>query len=221
MAIALAHNHGTTNLTLTGTTITKQPTATIPVGSHLIVAVGTNTTALTVSAADTQSNTYQTDVATSSSRAPYIISSRITTELTTADTVTVTYSGTAGQRLMGLYEFSGLASSTWLDQINQGSGTGTAPNSGNVVTTQADELLFGHERNNAAGSTYAPGGGFSLLDNIQNGQWMATSYLIVSATGTYAASGTITSTGWTQSIATYRAPAVSATTRKLAMLGVG
>lgn len=212
MAIGTPTNHGVNNPAGSGATVTKQPTGTIAVGEHIIVAVGTSTGGLTATAADTQGNTYQTDVtaAGGGARVVYIISAKVTTQLTTADTVTVTYSASASGRIMSLFSVTGLASSSWFDQGTSANGSSASPNSGNVTTTQADELLIGMVRNNAGGGAITWGGGFTGLNTTQDGgasQWQASGYRIVSATDTYAASGTIISAGWNAAIATYKGAA--------------
>lgn len=213
MAIGTPTNHAISTPLGSATTVTVQPTGTIPVGNHVILIVGTATSNATITAADTQSNTYQVDVTENATgRTIFIVSAKVTTQLTTSDTITVTYNGSVAQRTVRLLDVSGLAQTSWLDQSAHANGTSTTPSSGNVTTTQADELLIGNERNASPPNAITWGGSFTSLGSADtSGATQSSAYRIVSATGTYSAAGTITSAGWAAAIATYKAAAAAAT----------
>ena len=120
-----------------------------------------------------------------------------------ANTVTSTVTGR-----IAIHEYSGLAASATLDQVNSATGTGTSANSGNVTTTQANELLFGAGATSGIASFFA-GTNYTLREKVPaTNSRLATEDRIVSTTGTYSASFTFGATeDWACLIATYKAPA--------------
>jgi hypothetical protein len=99
-------------------------------------------------------------------------------------------------------EFSGLATSSALDQHTGTTGSGTAANSGNITTTQANELLFAQ----CDGDYQMTGGTAGWTAIYTNFPWVQ--YMQVSSTGTYAATCTQTASGnWASLIASYKAAA--------------
>lgn len=117
-------------------------------------------------------------------------------------------------------EYSGIATSSSIDQTGSGTGTSTTLSSGNVTTTQADELLVGAGTISAGtDSTFTATSSFTLRGSIGNADEGTVGYLIdriVSATGTYAATATWggSSGAWVAAIATFKAAAAGGTTPK-------
>jgi hypothetical protein len=232
MAITLVSTIGTAAVQASGSTaVVTVPAAGAAAGNFVILATGTADAGVTVTIADSRSNTYQIDVTKNDvggGKSVSIGSSRITTALQSGDTITATFSiGTCTQRRLASYEVSGLNPVSWFD-VGVGAVAATAsPNSGTATTTVATSLLFGACDFNNGGGVYAPGstGGnnYIELDEFTNGATnrMETEYVIVSATGTYSANGTLTSsTSGNQCFAAYKG-ATGAADKKLAALGVG
>lgn len=104
-----------------------------------------------------------------------------------ANTVTVVYASNVGNTVLGLFEFSGNASSSPLDKTAESHQTvsSTSITSGNTATTtNANELLFGFITN-CNGSAGEAG-----WTAVVTGNGDIFEYKIVSATGAYAATGT-------------------------------
>jgi hypothetical protein len=125
-----------------------------------------------------------------------------------ACTVTIT-PNTSGFISFGLHEYSGVAASSPLDQVNSNQGTGTAVSSGAVTTTQADELLFA-AMTSMAGSQVAitPDGDYTQRLEFENGATeihLNTQDRTVSATLTDTANWTLgSSLGWAAAVATFK-----------------
>lgn len=91
---------------------------------------------------------------------------------------------------MTLQEESGVATASAVDQTNSGSGSDASPVSGNVTTTQADELLFGTS-SNGSGLVITVGSGYGhLVVSPASNPKLGSEDQIVSATGTYSATFT-------------------------------
>lgn len=188
---------GTSTITLSCTG------STIIAGHHVVVAIGYGSASTrTITVTDSKSNSYTTnitaDMVTSQTPHAAIAIGRVTTPLVAGDTITVTFSGTTGISDAIAYEYSGLASSSWIDGTSIGAtGTSTTPSSGNDVTTNASDLLFSVTYNAAA--TPTAGSGWTILDTIDNigAKRITVQEQIVSATGTYAGTCTLnTSVDW-------------------------
>ncbi len=157
-------------------------------GLTTIVAGGTPVIGVT----DSQSNTYTLGPITDGPFATRnLIAHAANITGGTTPTVTATFTDGSTQRSMSCGEFSGLATSTPLDQqtgqAQTDPGTGTdAVSSGTMTTTQHDELIvgatccFSPPATAGTGFTKFPGSDVSTV----------TEYRIVSITGTYAATFT-------------------------------
>lgn len=90
-------------------------------------------------------------------------------------------------------EYSGVSSiSTAVDQTATATGSSTAPNSGNVTTVQATELILGFVSNSTTnGLTITPGSGFTSRETVNGNTYLEDK--VVGATGTYSASATLSS----------------------------
>jgi hypothetical protein len=140
------------------------------------------------------------------------------------DTITVTWPSGGSGHAFSANEFSGLTAVP-LDKTKGGTTNNSTPTSTSTTTTaQADEVLFGAiwwSGTNSATFT-APGSGactgnptgpYTLTNPaIETGKKLATEYRIATATGTYAACGTLSTGNQTASvIATYKIAAVTRT----------
>ena len=132
----------------------------------------------------------------------------------TNDTVTATLTGTGNVSMCAAYA-SGLASTSAQDKTNSANGTSTSPNSGNVTTTNNNELLIGFmgcvTGNN---ETFTAGTGWTNLSSNSTG---TTSHVpsnlmqqIVSSTGTYSANASMTASSlWLSGIITFSDTTIS------------
>lgn len=222
----------TTNSTGQGS-IARAPTGTISAGSLLVVMVGFGLASTpTVSVSDTQGNTYQQDARAdkTTGNTPHsgIFSSILDTQLTTGDTVTVTFGTNVNYPMMALFEVTGIADTSWLDKTATATGSSTAPDTGDTATTaQADELLFSVACWQAA-ATFTPGTDFTQVGTTMatTTKYGASQYDIVSSTGAYDGDATLgSSQDWAICLATYKgesAAAAAATAVPLkTLMGVG
>ncbi len=94
---------------------------------------------------------------------------------------------TTNWNIVGIDEYSGVATSSPLDQINQGSGANlTSISSGNVTTTQANELLFSSFAGTSGGTPSVSAGWTTELSNNANGNIdIDSANEIASTTGNY------------------------------------
>lgn len=99
--------------------------------------------------------------------------------------------------------YNGFTGTPTLDQVTGATGSGTALDGGNLVTTVADSLIIGtgtHLDGGGSGSGFTAGTNFTIRGQYSNSSVTATNYLedrVVAATGTYATPATATgSAGW-------------------------
>ena len=217
MAIALVSEIGSISFNTATTHAFTVPVGGVAAGNVVILRLCTNSETITISSVtDTQGNTYTVNVSHASpgdNTAGFIVSGQITTPLVNGNTITVTPSATVA--LGGeATEWSELATSAVFDKSAVAStGFGTSWSSGaTAMTAQADELCIGvYVITNDVRST--PEGTWTEQSDKNYvapgpGRSMVTQYKIVSATGTYAAQGTLASNSdGAALIATYKAAA--------------
>jgi RHS repeat-associated protein len=205
--------------TTTGSTATlaiTAPTSGVAAGETLIVLAGkASTTANTVT--DSKGNTYVSDFSSfaNGSTNIAIFSGRITTALTSTDTITVTFaSATANPAVAYALEFSGIAAPpNKTDKVAAGKkATGTAVSTNTTTATdRPTELVlagFGASLNNTftagSGFTKEPTAGSATVGGKTlaiHGEWR-----VVTTQGTQSASGTLsTSAAWASGLVTYHA----------------
>jgi len=194
----------------------------VPAGASIIVIAVANTNKVggapaSAACSDSAGNTYHTDISESGDgHALTTICSThgLAAELAQGSTITVTWTG--GRRISGVrmhaFSVTGLASVP-LDQTASSSGTSVSVSSGAVATTQADELLFGvitsEFSGEATGSGFTAGNGYTSPGGVgSTAPDLLAEYSIVSATGSYAATGSLTEPPrWQALLATYKAAA--------------
>lgn len=124
----------------------------------------------------------------------------------TSITITLTQSASGGA-VADVCEYSGIATSSYLDKIAQTSGSGTSTSTGTTTTTsQASELWIGGITVEAGVPQSSPTNGFSLLDGVAY-QSTSVGYLenIVYGTGTANSGTTISSSNrYVGCIATFK-----------------
>jgi hypothetical protein len=119
-----------------------------------------------------------------------------------SNTVTIRFSQAARYADIRVLEYSGMDPVNPLDRAAGAVGISTAPNSGSVTTTSANELIFG------AGTTsthfQGPGTGFTSRI-ITNPDGDIAEDRTVSSTGSYSATAPTTSSTWVMQVVTFRA----------------
>jgi len=117
-----------------------------------------------------------------------------------SNTVTVTFNQKAGWPNVNVREYSGLDTDNPLDVAATASGSGTIANSGSATTTSANELIAG--AGNPSSVFKAAGDGFST--RIINSFGGVSEDRVVTSTGSYKATATMTSGAWVMQMATFR-----------------
>lgn len=223
MTIGIPASRGSAQSAVAANSLAVTLTSSIAIGSHLILVFGNSgATGLSInSVVDSKGNSWAVDKyqGDNNSTGAYsgIASAKITTALTTSDTVTFTVSASVTHRMSLLYEVTGLDPTTWVDQTTGAPGTGTSPASGTINTTSANELIMGAcGWDSGTANSHASIAPMTELDEIHTtGKGIAASYNLVSVTGGYSDSGTITSALWSDCVVSYIAanvpPAITET----------
>jgi len=210
MAIVHVNGVGARYTFTLGTTIAA-PAANHTTGNLLVVFVGCHSISVTVSSiADTAGNTYTkvTSIKDSYDTIECWYAKNITGNAN--NVVTATYSDSVDYRTITVDQYSGCDTSTPLDQYNTGTGNDTAPTTGNITTTAADEVLVAGvylrvSKTITAGTNYT-------LRTLTNSapSYAASEDRIISATGTYNATFSLDSaTYWITIVASFKAAAVA------------
>jgi IPT/TIG domain len=123
-----------------------------------------------------------------------------------AGTTTITGTpGSAGEYgAMDCQEWSGVATSSPLDQFTEQDGSSANPSSGSVTTGANGELILGDMEN---GYSPSAGSGFTLLNTdttAATGSGLDTEYQIQTNAGSVAATWGLAATGWTAQVATFK-----------------
>jgi Glycosyl hydrolases family 16/IPT/TIG domain len=118
-----------------------------------------------------------------------------------SNTVSVKFSTTASYPNVNVLEYSGLDTATPLDVSSAATGTGTTANSGSATTRSPSELIVG--AGNPSSVFKSAGSGFT--SRVINAFGGILEDKIVSATGSYNATATLTSGIWVMQMATFRA----------------
>lgn len=183
-----------------GTSLAVSFSSNTTAGDAIIVPAGVYMTTIS-SVTDSQGNTYTQSVANGGNAifvAPNIIGG--------ADTVTVHFAASSSFDAAYILEYSGVLTSSPLDQATSATGTGTTANSGNITTTSANEILVGFCNGDY---TLAASGANWNSRQTAGGNVVEDSF--VSATGTYSAACTQSQSGnWEALIASYKTNAPAA-----------
>jgi hypothetical protein len=118
-----------------------------------------------------------------------------------SNTVTVTFKQSAAWPNVNVLEYSGLSTTSPLDVFSGASGSGTAANSGAATTTSANELIFG----TGSTSSVTTGAGSGFSNRIINSFGDISEDRIVSSTGSYNATATMTSGSWVMQMVAFKA----------------
>ena len=117
-----------------------------------------------------------------------------------SNTVTINFSPSAAFPNVNVLEYSGLSTTSPLDVAVGATGTGTTANSGSATTTSASELIFG--AGNPTSAFTAAGSGFN--NRLINSYGGIAEDKIVSSTGSYNATATLSSGTWVMQMIGFR-----------------
>ncbi len=197
----------------------------VAIGNTIIVTLAMDPNSGGVTLADSKGNTYTKDAdvtngsGTSGVRT-LVFSARVTVALTTSDRVTATFGTSTAAKAISVHSVSGLVSVA-TDKTSTAIGNSSSPSSGNTATTsQPDELLIGAVGVEDKSNTMTAGASFTNLTQANTGSGgggssnmiINSEYRIASATGAFAASGTLTAAAqWAAAIVTYKIDVPSVT----------
>lgn len=221
-------NSGDTNVALT-------VGSAVSIGDHVIAYFCEDENRTLSSIADSKGNTWAIDVQVTNTfsggttgRCIAICSAKITSALTTSDTITATHSGGGGTvKSLGAFSVSGLDTTAHKDLTSTGTGNnGTAWTTGSTGTlSQADELVVTACSGTINNVTNNPGTWTEILDRFDTDLALAAQYKIVSATTAQTGAGTWSNNvDWAAAIVTYKAAGGGGggvTVKPLSALGVG
>jgi hypothetical protein len=205
----MAHANGASQVQVAFTGVSK-PAA----GSLLVafVSVYDETSPYDYAISDSQSNSW-TEVYDNNYVGNYVGGIAYAENVANANT-TVTVTTSSGSYLtLVLVEVSGIKTSTSLDQSNQNNASsGSTWDSGNITTTENDEILFGMVTHENGNISLTEDGAFTVLQEEEDGATnmpINAHYRIVSSTLTESSSGTLGSSiyDWWSGIASFEAEA--------------
>ena len=176
-------------------------------GNLNVVVVGwNNSTAQVNSVKDSKGNAYQLAVGPTvqsgvAMQAIYY-ASNIAAAAAGANTVTVAFSAAAPYVDIRIAEYSGISSTTPLDVFAAAQGSGSSGSSGSVTTTNANDLLVGADL--VQMTTKSAGSGYTSRV-ITNPDGDILEDRIVSTTGSYSATATLSGGSWIMQMVAFRA----------------
>ena len=176
-------------------------------GNLIIAFVRMSTASQTVTVSDTAGNAYADAVAQPQTTDGHQIHIFYAKNIRSgANTVTASYSGTNNHPWLAIYEYSGLSTSTPLDQTAKGQGSGTTVSTNATSTTSsANELVFAAAgfANNYTGIVTA-GLGYSLQQQNTAQSRAANELQISVSTGSFTGTFSLSSpTNWSSVLATF------------------
>jgi hypothetical protein len=191
---------------------TPQSTVSVPFtaaqgsGDLNIVVVGWNDSTATVgTVTDSSGNVYQLAVGPTvysgaATQAIYY-AANIVGAAANANIVRVAFNGSAVAADIRILEYSGIATTSPLDVSAAAIGSSSTASSGAATTTNANDLIFGADLTLA--STYGAGSGFtSRMITVPDSDIAEDS--IVTATGSYSATASVSAAPWIMQMAAFR-----------------
>jgi hypothetical protein len=201
----LNSNDNTTLPPATASSVAVAYTAAQTAGDLNVVVMGWNDATATVkSVTDTKGNAYvlavgPTLVSGTLSQSIYY-AKNIVSAAANGNTVTLAFNGAAAYPDIRIAEYSGLSTSSPLDTTAAATGNSTNSDSGAATTSFAKELLFG--ANTMTQTASGPGSGYTQRIITADGDLVEDQ--IVSATGTYHATGPLSPAGaWVMQLVTF------------------
>lgn len=171
----VGQNYGSTS----ATTITFTSSRSVPVGTLVIMAVRGGGTVTVSSVSDSASNTWTELGKTTTANTVNVWYCVVTAEWTTSTVVTVTYSGTTGNRIVGAWAFDGATRPTTTVTTASAANV-TALDSGNLSVPQYGSLAFSAISTNQT-PTYTAPTGFTVLSVTSSATSLRGAYLIRSS----------------------------------------
>ncbi len=203
---------GATNVTSVQVSI---PSA-IPVGNALVAAVVTLNSTVPiagVAATDTKGNTWtflHTDIIGATTAGTHLLYVNVTHALTTADTITFTYSDVATRSAISVVEFNDiLAPDVRADGDNGGNSSNVLATDATTATSEANELIFGTFGLVNPGRIFTATNGFTTLTKVvssgaSGNRAICPEYKYVSVVGDQTANGTLDSSAvWSGIVQTF------------------
>lgn len=216
MAIAYVQEVAHGNLPATGTTWAMAVAAAPSAGNLVVLSVTCPGAETLASVADSQGNTWSVDRTANNSTSETISVASTVQDvgaLTTADTVTLTFSASITKGTGALQEFSGCTNA--VDQTSSATSAGASVNAGTTAsTTNANDLVWAAFAMGGTETSFTPGTGYSTPTTsfYSGGLSLAMEYQIASATGTFNPTGSIgTSHGSVGACVVYKAATGGAT----------
>ena len=125
---------------------------------------------------------------------------------------TITVTGAVGGTVRAAFaEYSGVATTSALDQVNSAEGTDNSMETGDVTTTVADELLFSAVNTGGAVADLAAAASYTIRETVATSRF-AIADRIVAATSTYNGDWSCgTNNSWSAVIATFKIASGAAT----------
>lgn len=204
----------TTSLTFT------VPAGGVPAGATIFIAASLAEASSAHVVADTAGNTYALDTPPSDVNAAatdlefQLWRSSTGGALSSGNTIVLSWTSSVANVRATSFYVTGLAASP-LDQAAVAEGSSSTPSSGNITTTQNDEILIGISGSGSA-AALTEDGNFTSIAADGNARAIAAAYRIVSATETMDYSPTYAvSENWTCGIASYKAASTGAVGRGL------
>jgi len=175
-------------------------------GDFIAVGVSWGSSVSISSITDTKGNTYTLAVGPttfSGAASAIYYAKNIAAAAAGANTVTVTFSAATGTPDLRVAEYSGVATTNPLDVTAVSTGTSATSNSGSATTTNANVLLIGS--NAVLSGTQSAGTGYTSRQiSLYDGNILEDR--IVSATGAYSATATLSSSAaWIMQMAAFKA----------------
>lgn len=198
MALSLVREVGHKIQNVSGVTSIVVPVTTAPAAGHLLILSVSESSFGVSTVTDSAGNTWTVDATKTSGTVTSVASTgQNIAALTTADTVTVTFSGAIGRAAAAIHEISGAdTSGSRVDKTATGTYTTTTSRSAGTTatTTSANALVWAAFGPNAVETSFAAGTGYS---NPSTSFYAASSaasiefaYQIVGTTGAYSPTGT-------------------------------
>jgi RHS repeat-associated protein len=192
------------------TSFTVAFNANTTVGNAIVVSLTWGSTNTTITATDSQGNTFQEAIQEYDSVNPDLQGAAIfyaTNIKGGADTITINFADQVAWVTAAVHEYSGLANA--LDVSVGALGSGTSPSSSSVATTANGDLIFGAvvEDINGTADTYTPGSGFTKRVDLGSTAGFADEDRIQPSAGSTAATWTLSPSGlkWVAVMAAFKA----------------
>jgi hypothetical protein len=211
------HVQQASNSNVGGATVTSfsavfsNPTTT---GNAIILGVTFGDVSPTITATDSQGNTYVQAVQTYDSAHRQGSAILYATNIRGgSNTVSIKFSQAVGYLALGVHEYSGIAASGALDVAKGAMGNGSTPSSGTVATTTSGDLIFGCgvEDSSGSGDTFSAGTSFVKRVDLSNAAAYADEDTNQAKAGSIAASWTLSPAGsWIATVAAFKTGGASA-----------